>query len=87
MTGQEILNRFSKDIITHLDNAVERYPTWPADNVHGAAIVGEEAGELIRAALQAHYDGKSNVPISVETMHTIVTALRLLDAIGLGCGQ
>ena len=81
MTGQEILNHFGPNIVGQLDDAIAHHPAWPADNIHGAAIVGEEAGELLQASLQAHYEGKSNVPIFVETIHTIVTALRLLDAI------
>ena len=31
------------------------HPEWPKDVVHGAAVVAEEAGELVQAALDATY--------------------------------
>ena len=38
--------------IKELKKAKEKFPWWPNNNViHAAAIVAEESGELIRAAL------------------------------------
>ena len=39
-----------------LYHARDKFPNWSADQVHNAAIVGEETGELIRAALQYYYE-------------------------------
>ena len=33
------------------DAAVVKHPTWPVDHIHAAAILGEEAGEVLQAAL------------------------------------
>jgi hypothetical protein len=45
------------DIILEVRAEVKRaetlHPHWPPDPIHGAAIVSEESGEAIRAALRS----------------------------------
>lgn len=65
-------------IITELDNARDKHPDWPSDAVHKAAIVGEEAGELIRAAINYFYEDGSPEEMYKEATQTAATAVRLL---------
>jgi hypothetical protein len=57
------------------------HPHWPDDPIHGAAIVAEEAGETVRAALDAHYCGADRDAIMMEAIHTAATAVRLIRAL------
>lgn len=42
-----------------LDKATKKHPDWPTDIIHAAAIVMEEAGELIQACLDVvYFEGK-----------------------------
>lgn len=65
-------------ILRELDRARRKHPQLGKDLVHQAAIVGEEAGELIRAALLHHYEGGSITDIAKEAEQTGATALRLM---------
>jgi len=55
----------------------------PSDFVYQAAIVAEEAGELVKAALKLRYEGGTVEQIRKEALHTAATCVRLLEA-GLG---
>jgi hypothetical protein len=76
VTSQE--ERIIMPILLELDKAEEQHPTWPSDIVHAAAIVNEESGELIRAALNHHYFGESKEEIRKEAIQTAATCIRLL---------
>ena len=43
-------------IAAELVRAKRKFPQWPTDPVHAAAIVSEEAGELVRAVNEACYE-------------------------------
>lgn len=72
----------------HLVNIIEEYhtakakhPNWPADIVHCAAIVAEEAGELVQAALNKYYGGNEltcNEDLTTEAIQTGAMGLRFL---------
>ncbi len=51
----------------------------PSDLIYRAAIVIEEAGELIKAALKLRYEGGSIEQIREEALHTAATCVRLLE--------
>ena len=36
-------------VLTELDRARARYPRWPADLIHAAAIASEESGEVVKS--------------------------------------
>ena len=42
-------------IFAELKKAEDKFPGWPDDPVHGAAILAEEAGELVKASLDFYY--------------------------------
>jgi len=50
MAMDENIYNVLEAIFLELGKAEERHPFWPTDKVHAAAIVTEEAGELLQAA-------------------------------------
>jgi NTP pyrophosphatase (non-canonical NTP hydrolase) len=66
-------------IFAELKRAEAKFPGWPADPVHGAAILAEEAGELVKAALDFYYGRHDGVdPMEKEAAQTGAMALRFL---------
>lgn len=66
-------------LIAHeMERAERKHPNWPTDPIHAAAIVAEEAGECVQAALQHQYEGGNRSAIGEEAIHTGATALRLI---------
>ena len=65
-----------------LNNAKEKHPKWPKDKIHAAAIVGEEADELLRAAIQAVYENAPFYNMHKEAIQTGAMALRFLLEVG-----
>ena len=74
MTQDEALGM----ILRELRQADEQHPGWPHDPVYGAAIMAEEAGEAIQAALDHHYKGGSLLHLKVELAQTGAMAIRAL---------
>lgn len=68
-------------MLQELERAEKKHPSWPSDMIHAAAIVGEESGELIRAALQYKYEDGDLHPVTVEAKQTGTMAIRLLKEI------
>ena len=67
-----------EEVEAEIHRAEKNHPGWPDDIVHAAAIVNEESGELIRAALNHHYFGESKEEIRKEAIQTAATCIRLL---------
>lgn len=74
-------------ILLEVSRAVKKHPQFPEDLIHGAAIVGEEAGELLRACLLLKYEtDEKNYPAFVEAgagvyseaVQTAASAIRFL---------
>jgi hypothetical protein len=70
------------DAVKYLTDEVKRaetkFPAWPVDAIHAAAIVCEEAGELQQAALQYTYENGADTKMFAEAVHTGAMALRFL---------
>jgi len=66
-----------------LDRAIAQHPDWPPDPIHAAAIVAEEAGELVQAALHIVYEcndlraGRERM--RKEAIQTAAMAVRFLE--------
>lgn len=77
------LNEIAKAINEEMKLAETKFPTWPEDLVHGAAVVAEEAGELIKATLQEKYEGGTLIDIKKEAVQTVTMAIRFLQNLSL----
>lgn len=68
--------------LDELERAETKFPLWPTDPVHAAAIVQEELGELQRAVLQGCYQREElkiiDDDIRKEAIQTAAMALRFL---------
>ncbi|HPS93123.1 MAG TPA: hypothetical protein PK600_01500 [Deltaproteobacteria bacterium] len=65
-------------IFEELRKAELKFPGWPDDPVHGAAIMMEEAGETIQAALNLYYKRGQKEQLITEVAQTGAMAIRLL---------
>lgn len=65
-------------VIQELDRAEEKHPSWPDDVIHGAAIVCEEAGEVIKAAFDLTYSVATEEQLEKELVQTAAMAVRML---------
>lgn len=64
-----------------LERATTIHPAWPTDPIHAAAIVQEEAGELVKDALQFTYEPEKDKQISdmaSEAVQVAAMAIRFL---------
>ena len=70
-------------ILAELKRAREQHPIWPTDPIHAAAIINEEAGELIQAALDYTYDqDRARSTMLEEAVQVGAMAIRFLANIG-----
>lgn len=65
-------------IIDELIAAEDQYPNWPTNLVEQAAIVIEEAGELLQAANNIHHSQKDSTAHDLrrEAVQTAAMAIR-----------
>ena len=66
------------DILNELQRAEKKFPGFPTDPIHAAAIVVEEAGELQRAALQVTYEKGSWPDLFSEAVQVGAMAVRFI---------
>ncbi len=67
------------DILDELELAEIKHPDWPTDIIHQMAIVIEEAGEAMRAAVQCEYEGRPIQPLKKELIQTAAMCIRMLN--------
>ena len=70
------------EVLDELLRAETKYPDWPADLIHQVAIMQEESGEAIRAALNHVYHGEPLDDVRVELIQTAAMCLRCLKNMG-----
>lgn len=77
------------EVLDELAAAEGAWPGWPQDAIHGAAVLAEEAGEVVQAALQLTYrhammtEGQrtQREHLREELLQTAAMALRNLVAL------
>jgi hypothetical protein len=70
---QEMVNIYNEYL-----TACVKHSRWPEDYVHSAAVVAEEAGELVQAALQHRYEKGPVSNMYTEAIQTGAMALRFM---------
>jgi NTP pyrophosphatase (non-canonical NTP hydrolase) len=69
-------------VFEELRKAEAKHPSWPNDPIHGAAIVAEEAGELIQASIDYYYKHHTRLPsdyaMMKEAAQTAAMGIRFL---------
>ncbi len=70
-------------IISELQEARKKHPKWPKDLIHQAAIVSEEAGETVKAALQNGYETGRYYDVMREAIHVAATAVRMVHSMSV----
>lgn len=78
----EQLQEILEAVVKELGEAMAKHPLWPVNVVHGAAIVGEQAGELVRAALHEAYGLDNGPALRQEAIQTAAMAIRFLLNLG-----
>lgn len=74
------MNHLRQAIEAELARAKALHPNWPTDLIHQAAIMAEEAGEAVRAALNVTYHGGSIEDVRTELVQTAAMCLRMMEA-------
>jgi hypothetical protein len=83
MTEPSILDKILKE----LKAAKKKHPSWPVHIVARAAIVSEEAGELVREALIYKYESTEEQQeecmkrMEKEAIQTAATCIRFLESL------
>jgi len=68
-----------EEILNEKRRAESKHPEWPDDLIHAVAIVAEESGEAVRAALNHVYHNGALSEVRTELVHTAATCLRALE--------
>ena len=72
-----------QEIQAELERATRKFPTWPNDPIHAAAVIAEECGELQKAVLEAVYEPhkESRWNIRAEAIQTAAMCLRFIASL------
>ena len=68
-------------IFAEVERAEKLHPDWPTNPIHQAAIVTEEAGELLQASLNHNERRGSKKAMITEAIHTAASVIRFLKNI------
>ena len=68
-------------IFSEVERAEKLHPDWPTSSIHQAAIVTEEAGELLQASLNHNEHKGSKKAMITEAIHTAASVIRFLKNI------
>ncbi|ELW8946908.1 hypothetical protein SIN34_002144 [Yersinia enterocolitica] len=68
----------SSEVIDEATRASKIHPQWPTDVLHAVSILTEESGELMKAAIEYHYNNGDIEAVREEAVQTGAMALRVL---------
>jgi hypothetical protein len=72
------LDDYVEMVFEGLRRAERKFPGFPIDPIHAAAVLAEEVGELQQACLQWTYEGGSLEDVTKEAIQSAAMALRFL---------
>ena len=77
-------NDILEAIAAEVGRAMRKFPAWPSDPIHAAAVIAEECGELQKAVLEAVYEPRkgSRLNVRIEAIQTAAMCLRFLASLG-----
>ena len=75
---EEVIEESIRLLFEEFHKAEEKHPGWPEDQIHCAAIVAEEAGELVQAAIDHTYQHSCPLRLKEEAAQTAAMGLRFL---------
>jgi NTP pyrophosphatase (non-canonical NTP hydrolase) len=73
-----LLDNILKNVVSEMNRAAKKHPDWPTCPVKRAAIVAEEAGEVIREANHIEEGHGDLQLLAKELEETAGTCLRML---------
>jgi len=62
-----------------LISAKTKWPGWPTDPIHAAAILAEESGEVVKAALHYSYEQGNLDELIKEAIQVGAMAIRIIE--------
>ncbi len=68
-----------EEVSRELARAKAKHPEWPEDDIHRMAILMEEAGEALQAAMNRRYHGGSFEKVREEVIQTLAMGFRWLE--------
>lgn len=82
MTDSKPIDPLLGEILDEVRRAVHKFPTWPTDPIHAAAVLAEEVGELHKGCLELTYEPGKTTPEAVraEAIDSAAMALRFLTS-------
>lgn len=80
VTQELRLRGLMQEVGDEMKRAVKKFPLWPSDPIHAAAVVQEEAGELVQAANECCWEpGKcTRAEMRQEAVQVAAMAFRFL---------
>lgn len=66
------------EIVRTLESAEQQHPIFPDDLIHKVAIMTEESGEAMRAALNLVYEDGTKEELVTELLQTAAMCIRIL---------
>ena len=72
------LTKYSNLILAEYRRAKDLHPLWPDDIIHAVAIMCEESGKAIRAAINLQYEDWNIEDVEKKLIETAAMVLRCL---------
>lgn len=67
------------EILGELDSAKTKHPGFPTDVVYQVAVMAEESGEVVRAAVQYAMEGGELSEVRSELIQTAAMCIRVIN--------
>lgn len=71
------------EIGAEVERATQKWPGWPTDPIHAAAVIAEEPGELMKATIESVYEPHkgSYKNLRTEAIQTAAMCMRFIQSL------